>query len=381
MNKNRAAIIGVGATTFSRDSGSSCLEMAVTAIETALRDCGLDRSNINGLLSYSLGDSVPVTTVARTLGLPALAWHNDVYGGGSQSASILWEASCALEQGLADIIVIYRAVKSASKQRMGQIPLGAADGVEAQFVTPYGLRGPVNLFALTANRWLHERDHQPEQLAEVVLAQRQLAQDNEQALFRDALSRDEYLAAPMIASPLRRLDCCRETDGAVAMVLCRETDRGSTQHRPVFLRAAVRGGGGGGTFWDKADSLESIFSRHIADALYRQAGMSSEDVDLAMLYDAYSFLVPAQLEDFGFCERGKALEFIASGETGLRGKLPVNTNGGLLSEGYVHGFNNTMEAVVQLRGSAGVRQVEGATTALCSGFGGRYGAAAILSNE
>lgn len=381
MSKHRAAIVGVGSTTFSRDSGVSCLDMAVTAIEAAMRDSGVDRASINGLLSYSLGDSVPVTTVARTLGVPALAWHNDVYGGGSQCASILWEASNALEQGLANVVVIYRAVKSASKQRMGQISLGAADGNEAQFVTPYGLKGPVNLFALTANRWLYERGHEAEQLADVVIAQRRMAGNNERALFRGALSRDDYLAAPMIASPLRRLDCCRETDGAVAMVLCRESDLSSAQHRPVFLRAAVRGGGKGGTFWDKAESLESIFSRHIADHLYRQAGISSEEIDLAMLYDAYSFLVPAQMEDFGFCKRGEALAFIASGETGANGSLPVNTNGGLLSEGYVHGLNNTMEAVVQLRGKAGVRQVEGVKTALVSGFGGRYGAAAVLANE
>ncbi|MAT92237.1 MAG: acetyl-CoA acetyltransferase [Halioglobus sp.] len=378
--KQRAAIVGVGATPLSRDAGVSCQELACAAINAALQDAGVTREQLDGLLAYSLGDSVPVTTVARALGLPRLRWHNDIHGGGSQSVSILWEASRALQEGLADYIVVFRAVRSASGARMGQIRLGAGDDIESQFVTPYGLRGPVNLFALTAQRWLQQRGHAANELYHVVARQREYAAHNPRAMFRQPLTRAQYDEAPLVASPLRRLDCCRESDGAIALLLCREELAGDA-HSPVFLRAAVRGGGPGGVYWDKADSLDRIYSHYIAGELYRQAGLTPADIDLAMLYDAYSFLVPAQLEDFGFCERGRALPFLAAGKTASGGELPVNTNGGMLSEGYVHGLNNTMEAVLQLRGEAGERQVQGAANALCSGFGGRYGAAAILTTD
>lgn len=379
--KQRAVIAGVGASPFSKCAQASCLELALTAIDAALDQAGIERTSINGVLSYSLGDSVPAITVARSLGLPSLRWHNDIHGGGSQSVSLLWESSRVLEEGLADFVVLFRSVRSASGQRMGRIPLGSADGLEQQFLTPYGLRGPANLFALTARRWLHNRGLEADDLGAVAMRQRDYACDNPRALFREELTHDAYRTSPMVASPLRRLDCCRETDGAVALVLCRERDVPPAVTRPVFLRAAVRGGGGGGVYWDKADSLDHLFSHFIAGDLYRQAGMTPGDIDMAMLYDAYTFLVPAQLEDFGWCSHGDGLRFIAAGETARAGQLPVNTNGGMLSEGYVHGLNNTMEAVLQLRGECGVRQVQGVSNVLCSGFGGRYGAAAILSTD
>lgn len=377
----KAAIVGVGWTPFSRAAPGSVLDLALEAIEAALADSGLYSSDIDGLLSYHLGDSVPVTTVARPLGLPGLRWHNDIYGGGSQSASILWDAAQAIDNGLADTIVIYRALKGRSGKRMGQISHGSVDGNEEQFLLPYGYRGPVNTFALTAQRWLHQRQLDADALSTVVTQQRKHATSNTRALFQEPLTTEQYFSAPMIASPLRRLDCCLETDGACALVVTSARRAAQLSHNPVLIHSAVRGGGPGGTYWDKAESLDRVFSSFIADDLYRFSGHTPADIDVAYLYDAYSFLVPAQLEDFGFCARGEAVDFIQQGETQAGGALPTNSNGGMLSEGYVHGLNNIVEAVLQLRGTQGSRQLQGAKTALCSGFGGRFGSAAILTTD
>jgi acetyl-CoA acetyltransferase len=286
-----------------------------------------------------------------------------------------------IASGLAETVVIYRSLKGRSGKRMGQISHGSEDGHEEQFITPYGRRGPVNTFALTAQRWLHNRGHHQGDLSAVAVQQRKHASNNERALFREPLSKEAYFDAPMIASPLRRLDCCLETDGACAVVLTSLERARQLGTAPVVVHGAVRGGGPGGSYWDKAESLDEIFSAFIAKELFQVCGMAPSDIDLAYLYDAYSFLVPAQLEDFGFCSRGEAIPFIEQGETLANGSLPVNTNGGMLNEGYVHGLNNVIEAVLQLRGDQGERQVSRSNTALCSGFGGRYGSAAILLSD
>jgi acetyl-CoA acetyltransferase len=376
----QAAIVGVGYTDFSRDSGRTVLELALAATLDALTDAGIERQAVDGLLSYSMGDSVPVGTVARTLGLNRLRWHNDIAGGGSQCASILGDAAMAIAAGLAETVVIYRALNGRTGRRMGQIALGAGDDQEAQFLTPYGFRGPVNLMALIAQPYAAERGLTEDDMAALAVQQRAKAVVNPKALLRKPLSRQDYLDAPMIASPLRRLDCCLETDGACALVVTSAERARALVDRPVLIHAAVRGGGPGCTAMDKAGAHPTrIFSHDVAPMIFDAAGMTPADIDLLQLYDGYSYLLLNQLEDFGFCESGGVRDLIHSGRLDRTGDLPTNLNGGLLSEGYVHGLNNVVEAVEQLQGRAGERQAPDVTTALCTGFGGSYGSAAILT--
>ncbi len=288
----------------------------------------------------------------------------------------------AIEAGLAETIVIYRALNGRSAKRMGQIALGTGDGTEEQFLTPYGFRGPPNLFALVAQAYAAGRGLDAGIMAKLAVQQRAKAVINPKALLRTKLTEADYLASPFIASPLRKLDCCLETDGACALVVTSAARARQLPNRPVLIRAAVRAGGAGCGAMDKAgDHPMRIFSHYVAPALYDAAGMVPKDIDLLQLYDAYSYIVLNQLEDFGFCAGGELREVIAGGRLGLDGDLPMNLNGGLLSEGYVHGLNNVVEAVEQLQGKAGARQREGAETALCSGFGGSYGSAAVLAVE
>jgi len=342
----RAAVAGVGMTSLSRASGKSVLELAVEASTAAIVDAGLTPRDVDAVLTYHLGDSVPVVYLARALGLDRIGWHNEIHGGGSQCASILGDAAMLVEAGVARTVLVYRALNGRSGPRMGQVPLRVGDGAESQFTLPYGMLGPVHLFALAAQRYVAESGVD---LADVVLRSRAAAAGNPRALRRTPMTRDDYLASPMVASPLRRADCCQETDGACALVVT-AADRAPGSPR---VHAVVRGGGPGSSAMDKADDVGRIFSAYVAPALYDAAGMKPDDIDVALLYDAYSFLVPRQQEDFG-----------------LDAAVPVNPHGGLLSEGYVHGLNNVAEAVRQVRAGAG--------TALCTGFGGSYGSAAVL---
>jgi acetyl-CoA acetyltransferase len=342
-------------TALSQESGRSVLELALVACRLALDDADLSASDVDAVLSYHLNDSVPVVSLARTLGVRELGWHNEIYGGGTQSASILGDAAMLVASGVASTVLVYRALNGRSGQRMGQVALRVGDDA---FTAPYGMSGPVHLFALAAQRYLAESGRTSDDLASVVLRSRAGAAKNPRALRRDPMTLGEYRASPMVASPLRRVDCCQETDGACALVV---TSRRSGAPR---IHAVVRGGGAGSSTMDKADDVGRLFSAYVAPRLYAAAGMGPGDLDLAMLYDAYSFAVLRQLEDFGFDP--------------AEWPVPVNPHGGLLSEGYVHGLNNVVEAVRQLRGDAGPTQLPGVEVALCTGFGGSYGSAAIL---
>lgn len=378
----QAAIVGVGYTEFSRDSGTGVLDLALTAATRALADAGLERASVDGILSYSMGDSVPVTTVARALGLKRLRWHNDIAGGGSQCASILGDAAMAISAGLAETVVIFRALNGRSGKRMGQVALGSGDDREADFLTPFGFRGPVNLMALVAQTYRTARGLTGDDMAALAVQQRAKAVLNPKALLRTPLTERDYLESPTVASPFRRLDCCLETDGACALVVTSAARARSLIDRPVLIHAAVRGGGPGCTAMDSAGEHPTrIFSHYVAPMIFQAARMRPADIDLLQFYDGYSYLLLNQLEDFGYCRPGALGEMIRDGRLGRDGDLPTNMNGGLLSEGYVHGLNNVVEAVEQLQGRAGERQVADATTALCTGFGGSYGSAAILMLE
>lgn len=358
----KAAIAGIGMTALSRCSGRSELDLAVEACQTALADADVPAPE--AILSYHLNDSAPVIHVARELGVRRLGWHNEIYGGGTQSASILADAAMLIDAGLAETVLVYRALNGRSGRRMNTLALKLGEGNEEQFTHPYGMAGPVQQFALAAQRYLYDTGLTDRHLAEVVTTSRAHAATNPRALRRD---REDYWASPMVASPLRRADCCQETDGACALVI---TAADRAPHSPT-IHAVVRGGGDGSSTMDRTDDVTRIFSAHVAGPLWKAADMTPADIDVALLYDAYSWLVPRQLEDFGFCSRAELPD--------LLGPLlaRVNPHGGLLSEGYVHGLNNVAEAVRQLRGD-GTNQLQGARTALCTGFGGSYGSAAIL---
>jgi acetyl-CoA acetyltransferase len=374
-----AAVGGIGMTELSKSSGRTVLELALEACRSALDDAGLSPDRVGAVLSYHFNDSVQVNKVAEALGVPSGIWTNEILGGGTQSASLLGDAAMLVDAGIADVVVVFRALNGRSGTRMGQIQgdMGLSD--DRQFTEPYGMLGPVHTFALSTRRWMHDAGITEEDQMAVVLQSRALARDNPRALLRDGLDATGYHSSPMVASPLRRVDCCLETDGAVALVVARAGLLDAVRPGSPRIHTAVRGGGPGATSLERSLSVSDIYSRYLPAKLYEAAGITASNIDLAMIYDAYSPIVLQQLEDWGLAPRGESGAMIRSGDTLPSGRLPINPHGGLLSEGYVHGFNNVAEAVRQLRGDAASHQVHDAEIALCTGFGGSYGSALVLT--
>ncbi|MGN9782035.1 thiolase C-terminal domain-containing protein [Nonomuraea sp. ZG12] len=350
----RAAVAGIGMTALTRASGRTELELAVEACRAACADAGIEAREVDSVLSYHLNDSVPVTQVARALGMERLGWHNDLAGGGTQAASILGDAAMLIHAGLARNILIYRALNGRSGKRMNAV----STGPQERFT--YGMAGPIPMFAMAATRYLHETGLGERHLHAVVAQSRANAAANPRALRRERLPYEDYLARPYVCTPLRTVDCCQETDGACALLISGVLDGPRVQ-------AVVRGGGLGSSAMDRAPDVTAVFSAYVAPALWRASGMRASDVDVAMLYDAYSWLVPRQLEDFGVVGRPELGPYLME-----RRHAWVNPHGGLLSEGYVHGLNNVAQAVRELRG--------GRAVALVTGFGGSYGSAALLAS-
>jgi acetyl-CoA acetyltransferase len=360
--RDSTAIVGVGYTPFSKDSGVSTLTLALRAIHAAVEDAGLTLRDIDGLATHRVGDSALPATVLQSLGLSDVGYFVDQFGGGSASHAIVGNAAMAVATGAAEVVVCYRALNARSGFRMSGAGRPPPDQVEFQYQAPYGYLAPAQQFGMAARAHMLRYRTTAEQLGAVAVAQREHAVANERALLRTPITLDDYLASRWIAEPFRLLDCCLETDGAVALVVTSADRARDLRRPPVLIRAAAWGGGQ--TLYSNGNDLTESAARRMAPRLFAQAGIGPEDVDVAMLYDCFTWSVLVQLEDYGFCPKGEGGPFAESGATRLGGSLPVNTHGGFLSEGYVHGLNHIAEAVAQLRGDAGVRQVAGAEIAL-----------------
>jgi acetyl-CoA acetyltransferase len=363
--RDRVAIVGIGATELSKDSGVSTLTLACRAILAAIEDAGLQPGDVDGIATHRVGDSVLPGVLAQALGIRDLRWYLDQFGGGSTSCSIVGQAALAVHAGLADAVVCYRAINARSEFRMGGIGRPLVDAVETQYQVPYGYFVPPQQFAMAARQHMLRYGTTHEQLGAVAVAQRAHAGDNERAMMREPITLDDYLASRWVVEPFRLLDCCLETDGAVAVVLTHAERARDLRRRPVLIRGAAWGSGFT-LYSNQQPDLTVTPAASMARRLWSLSGLGPSDVDVAELYDCFSYTVVVQLEDYGFCPKGEGGAFVESGATRLGGSLPVNTHGGFLSEGYVHGLNHVSEAVSQLRGDAGARQVAGAEVALCT---------------
>lgn len=365
--RDQTAIVGIGYTDFSSNSGVSTTTLAVRAIQNAVADAGLSMSDIDGLATFSLGDSVSPTALAPILGLKDLNYHAHQFGGGSVSHTIVGQAMMACATGVAEYVVCYRALNSRSEFRMGGTGQGAVNtSSEMQYKVPYGWLSPAHDYAMAARQHMNAFGTTPEQLAAVAINQRFNASMNERAMMRKPLTIDEYMESRWIVDPLRLFDCCLESDGACAVVVAKAEVARHLAQPPVLLSAAAWGLGHSLTSNAWPDQTESA-AAVTASRLFGMAGIGAQHIDAAELYDCFTYSVLVQLEDFGFCAKGEGGRFLESGATALSGEIPVNTHGGSLSEGYIHGLNHVCEAVAQLRGQCGPRQVEGAEFALSTG--------------
>jgi acetyl-CoA acetyltransferase len=361
-----AAIAGIGATEFSKDSGRSELKLAVEAVRAALDDAGLRPADVDGLVTFSM-DSNAEIAVAREIGAGELTFFSLIgYGGGAACATV-HQAAMAVATGAADVVVCYRALNERSGRRFGQVAVGAVQaatsaGIDNGWHYPMGLATPAATVAMAARRYMHTFGATSADFGTVAVADRKHAATNPAAWFyQRPITLAEHQESRWICEPLRLLDCCQETDGGVAVVVTSLDRARSLKKSPVVIRAAAQGSGPNQftmTSYYSSDLAGLPEMGVVARQLWAQARIGPADIRTAVLYDHFTPYVLMQLEELGFCPRGEARHFIAGGAIELGGALPLNPHGGQLGEGYLHGMNGIAEAVRQVRGSS-VNQVPG----------------------
>ncbi len=361
----RAVIVGVGHTDFGKLEGRTAWHLETEAAAAALSDAGLGPSDVDGLITDpgpAQGILDGITPHFLRLGAQ-LGLDPDYAGsellGGAGSVAIVERAALAVEAGLCDVCLCVYGDSPLSTP--GSFQYGRGD--EAAF----GFFGAVGLHALAAQRHVHRYGTTAEHLGEVAVAARAHASRTPHAQKRQPISMDDYLASELLVEPLRRLDCCLVSDGAAAVLVTTE-ERARDLAQPGIRMLGHA----------QAHSLSTYASPGHFDALpaarsgpkaLGRAGLTPADVDVALLYDCFTIVVLLQLEDYGFCKKGESGPFVEGGRIGPGGSLPVNPSGGLLAEGYGSGMLHVIEAVRQLRGEAGERQLPDAEVALVSGHG------------
>ncbi|TMK61309.1 MAG: acetyl-CoA acetyltransferase [Actinobacteria bacterium] len=366
--RSQAAIVGIGCTEFSKNSGVSTFALAARAVKAAVQDAGLHVRDIDGLATFGISDSVSPNLLAQALGIQSMNWYLDQYFGGSVSVSVVAQAALAVSAGVADCVVCYRALNGRSEVRMN----GSSDRPmkgpwDIQFKLSTGYIAPAAEIAMAARAHMLRYGTTSEDLGRLAVLSRNHALDNERAMMRTPLTLDDYLQSRWIVEPFRLFDCCLETDGAVAVAVVNAERAKDLPHRPALVQGAAWGGGvnivnNGQT--DLADSPAKL----ISERLYDNAGLGPADIEFAELYDCFTYTLLSQIEGYGFAEPGGVPAKLADGAFDrATGSLPVNTHGGLLSEGYLHGLNHVYEAVEQIRGDAGVRQIDRHDVGLVAG--------------
>jgi acetyl-CoA acetyltransferase len=375
------AIAGVGYTAFTRQSGRSVLDLATEACRTALDDAGLE--TVDGMGSFGFhGDSVASRAVASALGFKHLRWMSDLSAGGEIPCLLVMNAAMAVATSAADAVVVYRALNGRSGSRVGRV---RDSGPGAQYRQPLGLTAWPQYQAMWARRFMLETGTTEEHLGAVATTQRRWAAHNDRAILRKPLSMDDYLSSPWLVEPFRVADCTTEVDGACALVVTSLERARSLRRPPAVIRGAAyaagpRAGIDGADVFSWQDYSRS-FLYHLRDELWSSARLAPHDVEFAEIYDCFSHVVPLGLEGLGLAKRGEGGAMVAAGETGPDGSLPVNTHGGLLCEGYLHGMNTIGEAVLQIQGRSGPRQLRRHDTAVVTSGALVDGSALVLTRD
>lgn len=384
----KTAIAGIGATEFSTNSGRSENRLAVECVTAALKDAGLSGADVDGICTYTM-DNNRETEIFRMIGGKELKmFARTEFGGGATCGPIL-HAAMAITTGVCDVVVVYRAMNERSGYRFGSGGLMAADPnnpdvIHFGWYMPFGLMTPASWIAMCAQRYMHEYGATKEDFGHVSVAARDFASTNPAARFYEKpLTLEEHQNARPIVDPLCLYDCCMESDGGVALVIT-SAERARDLKKPaVIVKAAAQG---------IVDTTTQMTPFHkgsitgipehalVARQLYEMSGLGPQDIQVAELYDHFTPWVLAQLEEFGFCERGEAKDFVRAGHHARGGKLPVNTHGGLIGEAYIHGLNSVAEAVRQVRGDS-VNQVDDVVNVLATAGTGVPSGAVILGTD
>lgn len=382
--KDKAAIVGIGATEFSKDSGRSEMSLATEACKAAIADAGLTPADVDGMVCFT-AETNPEIEVAKNLGMGALTFFSRIHHGGGAACATIQQAAMAVATGVADVVVAYRAFNERSGHRFGtgvqdRPPAVNAENAMYSWYSPHGLLTPAQWVAVFARRYMHETGATSEDFGRVAVASRTYAANNPAAWFYEKpATLEDHQNSRWIVEPLHLLDCCQESDGGQAIVVTSTERARDLPNPPAVISAAAQG-----TFREQ-EMMTSYYRPQlgipemgiVAEQCYATAGIGPDDIQTAILYDAFSPMVLLTLEEFRFCPRGEAKDFLRDGNIEADGRLPINTNGGQLGEAYIHGMNGIAEAVRQVRGTS-VNQVANVENVLATAGTGVPTSALIL---
>jgi acetyl-CoA acetyltransferase len=367
--REAGAITGVGDTEYGRASNRSVWTLQMEASLKAIADAGLTPKDIDGLVTYSISPVVAEDFVTN-FGIPDLRFSATTPMGGASCVAAVQCALAAIKAGICRHVLIPMGRNGYSESRIGA-RIGAMPQfrVVSEFEAPLGALAPAQLYAPMARRHMELYGTTSRQLAEIAVTTRHHAALNGNATMTRPITIEDHQASRMIADPLRLLDCSLESDGGAAIVISAPDEARDRPKRPVWVMGIAEGHPDSpSTITQRAD-LTRLGTAKAAPIAFNMAGVTPADIDVAEVYDCFTYIVLCQLEDLGFCKKGEGGSFVEGGALGIDGRLPVNTHGGLLSQAHLAGMNHIVELARQLRGEAGRAQVKDAELGLVTGYG------------
>jgi acetyl-CoA acetyltransferase len=373
------AITGVGETAYSRQSGKSVVRLQMEASLAAIADAGLSPKEVDGVIAYATSGVVAEDFVTN-FGIPDLRFSAATPLGGASCVAAVQCALAVISAGICRHVLIPLGRNGASESRIGsrvrQLPQFRVVG---EFEMPVGAIAPAQLYAPMARRHMERYGTTSRQLGEIAVTTRRHAALHGNAMMTAPITLEDHQQSRMIADPLRLLDCSLESDGAAAVVVSAAERARDMAQRPVYVTGIAEGHPDSPSTITQRPDLTTLGVAKAAPRVFAMAGVGPADIDVAEIYDCFTYIVLCQLEDLGFCKKGEGGPFVEGGALGLGGRLPVNTHGGLLSQAHVAGLNHIVELVRQLRGEGGATQVPDAEVGLVTGYGDMGdGAVAIM---
>ncbi len=364
----KTAVTGIGETAYTRGSHKSALALMLEAALHAIADAGLSPKEIDGVIPYSLG---PVAEeVMANLGMEDVRFSAQTPMGGASSVAALQAAAAAIHAGVCNHVLLVLGRRGYSDSRIAtRLAAMPQFRLISEYENPVGAIAPAQLYAPMARRHMELFGTTQEQFAEVAVTMREHALLNDNAIMKQPLNAEDHHNSRMISDPFRLFDCCLESDGATAVIVSSAERAGDMPQHPVNILAVAEGHPDSpGTITQRTD-ITTLGLAKAAPRAFQMAGVNHADIDVAQIYDCFTYTVICQIEDLGFCQKGEGGAFVEGGRLKLGGELPVNTHGGLLSQAHMAGMNHIVELVRQLRHDGGQAQVKNAQTGLVTGFG------------